>query len=140
MRDPAQTEFDTLGKSGGEKNHTMTLAEMVAHTHGMDHYHGININSGDRSADHYHVPGGGGGVFYDSMNAAFNWQLAAGTSVSQTHASTHWSSGGHYHNVAGTTNWASQVSAPWVNTGSNGSTTPFNVLDPYLVVNKVIKT
>lgn len=33
-RDPTQTEFDTLGETGGAKNHTNTIAEMAPHNHG----------------------------------------------------------------------------------------------------------
>lgn len=38
--DPAQTEFNTLGKSGGEKAHTLTTAEMQ-HTHFSNRSPGI---------------------------------------------------------------------------------------------------
>jgi microcystin-dependent protein len=34
--DSTQTEFNTLGKTGGEKTHLLTLAEMAAHTHTPD--------------------------------------------------------------------------------------------------------
>ena len=37
-RDAAQTEFNAVGETGGEKTHTMTLAELVAHTHNSTVY------------------------------------------------------------------------------------------------------
>ena len=35
-RDPAQTEFDVLGETGGAKTHTLTVAQMPSHQHNLD--------------------------------------------------------------------------------------------------------
>lgn len=72
--------MDTMNEQGGEVTHTMTEAELVAHTH----------------------------------------------TTPVTAASAAGASGGGV--VAGTTN-----------SGSTGNTTPFNVLDPYIVLNYIIK-
>lgn len=40
--DSAQTEFNTLGKQGGEKTHILTEAELPAHTHTVLGYSGVD--------------------------------------------------------------------------------------------------
>lgn len=74
------TEFATLDQTGGEKTHTMTLAELVAHTHTM------TFNK---------TGGAGAGATPESL--------------------------------------AQNATPSSINTGSAGSTTPFNVLQPYIV-------
>lgn len=45
--DSSQTEFNAMGKKGGAKTHTLTSAEMPAHTHTQDpHTHTLSGNGG----------------------------------------------------------------------------------------------
>jgi microcystin-dependent protein len=45
-KDTGIPDFDTLGNTGGEKDHQLTIPELAAHTHGID---GVAIATGDLS-------------------------------------------------------------------------------------------
>lgn len=47
--DSTQTEFNTLGKSGGEKTHVLIAQELASHYHGLHMYTSITENNGHYS-------------------------------------------------------------------------------------------
>lgn len=57
--DSTQAEFDTIGETGGEKTHTLTVNEMPMHSHGISTNGGTGISVGYN----YQAPGGWNGAF-----------------------------------------------------------------------------
>lgn len=150
--DSTQTEFNALNSPGGEKAHLLITAEMPSHTHVQDsHNHTQNSHNHTQNAhthvqnSHVHDLVGKSGAMtapqYVSTNAtdgavSNRYILANGTINLGTSTVTAVNQDATATNVAATaTNVA--TTATNQNTGGGGA---HNILQPYIVLNYIIKT
>lgn len=107
--DGSQTEFNALGKTGGEKTHALTVAEMPSHSHGG------SVGSG---GTHNHsiyggaAPGLGGGGY--RVFEGVSWYDA---DAGWFHAPTPLNDGAHTHSIT-----------------AEGGGQAHNVLQPYVTL------
>ncbi len=124
-RDAAQTEFDVLGETGGAKTHSLSVSQLPAHQHGIDHDHASFTITG---GTHNHT-------FQNADNSPYNvinMADAAGLLVTSYTATNVGGDGGHSHTV--------DVPAFTGTSALVGTGDAHNILQPYLVVNYIIKT
>ena len=138
-RDSTQVEFDVLGESSGSKTHALIAANLPPHTHAgntggssVNHNHAVTMNL---VGSHTHT--------VTAINSRSSITRATGTvsflgpdaatSITSSSSGSHTPSGStgnmsadHYHSF-GTDN-------------GPGNSTAFSILQPYIVVNYIIKT
>lgn len=121
-RDSAQGEFDNLGETGGAKTHALTISELAQHNHNPG-------TLGTVSETHTHSHDGGGGIpgiMLRSSLSTGNPTVYVGQGTQEIGFGTTSFGGGHDHAIDGAT-------------ANQGSSSPHNNLQPYIVVNYIIK-
>lgn len=184
-RNASDTDFDTLGETGGAKTHTLTEAQLPSHRHNVPAYtHSVSQNNA--LGDHSHTFSGsvGGGDHTHGINISdpghlhsYSLDGITGTATSHAHQRTSYLMAGsnqqnysdlyasgainyattgisassnnatHGHSYSGTTSNTNLAHGHSVGVGNHaaqltdptGSGSAHNNLQPYIVLNYIIK-
>jgi microcystin-dependent protein len=154
---------DTLGAAAGQELHTMTSGELVAHGHGDTFAVGSHTHSGSYSiTSHTHSFSDSFSTSSDSHSHSYvddgdttqgNVSLGGGNDVAENSSSSKTTgSDAHTHSgsVSGTTGGSGTLNASGTSgstapslsgaVSSTGSSTPFNVVQPTIILKKCIYT
>lgn len=155
-KDPNDTDFNTLGKTGGEKTHKLTVEELAKHNHSIGaHSHGLNNHthtySKSATATNSHTltieetPSHTHTISFDFGGSGSDRRTLGSTSTAENTKTNAVGGGkGHSHGITLTStnsgaSTGSTASSTAFNSENTGSNTAHNNLQPYITCNFIIK-
>jgi microcystin-dependent protein len=149
-RDSAQTEFDTLGETGGVKTVTLDSTQMPVHSHAntlgsatvsaASHTHGGYDSGGDLRCAIGATAGDPNSIGYEPSAVTYPGPAGVGAYTLYGMAFTTGYRGfSHYTPTYGYTSGSSADATVTISNVNTGSGSAHNNLHPYIVVNYIIK-
>ena len=135
-RDSSQTEFDSLGETGGTKSTSLTSAHIPEHSHSINHDHSSFTTASGGGHTH---------LFFSDDGASSPGGYTRSVAIGYDATSNNTAGNGGDFVTKGTGNHTHDIDVPaFTGTSGNygtasGSITPVSALQPYIVMNYIIK-